>query len=115
MAPDTAVREPDQAPQAPAIHQIDDHKFAVSGQVDSSSVLALRAEGERLIGACQPEQNLCIDLADLATASSIVLSLLLCWQRQATARKVTLQYSGVGERLRALASLSNLDKHLSGF
>ncbi|WP_166254071.1 STAS domain-containing protein [Marinobacter salicampi] len=115
MASATAVLEPDQIPQAPAIRQLSDHKLAVSGQVDASSVLPLRAEGERLIGACQPEQNLCIDLAELATASSIVLSLLLCWQRQATARKITLQYSSVGERLHALASLSNLDKHLSGF
>ncbi len=90
-------------------------RLALSGEVTAASVLALRAEGERLIRAAAAAGNtaLVIDLAGLATASSIVLSLLLCWQRLARSQGLALTFTGTAERLRSLASLSSLEAHLS--
>lgn len=97
-------------------------QLMVTGVVDADNVLALRAEGERLIQFSQSAsqsgisgQTVTVRLDDLATASSIVLSLLLSWQRAALSRHRQLVFSGVSDRLRSLAALSGLHRHLSGF
>lgn len=98
--------------EAPRV-EIIDSALTVSGDVDTESVLALRRKGEQLIKTVN--QDLVVDLGSLRTAHSVVLSMLLCWQRLANARGVALSYRGVSDRLASLAALSNLDDQLSGF
>lgn len=99
---------------APSLAVTDPGRLALTGEVTAASVLALRAEGERQIRAARQagQDELTIDLAGLATASSIVLSLLLCWHRLARSEGLGLTFTGTSERLRSLASLSSLDTHL---
>ena len=98
--------------QAPHVEMIDS-TLTVTGDVDVASVLPLRREGERLINTV--DTNLMVDLGSLRTAHSVVLSMLLCWQRLANSRGISLTYHGVSDRLASLAALSNLDDQLSGF
>lgn len=99
-----------------------DDQLVVTGIVDPDNVIALRAEGERLIRASRPvaqtdgsDPVVTVRLDELDTASSVVLSLLLNWQRVALSQNRQLVFSGVSERLRSLAALSGLHRHLSGF
>ncbi|AOY87095.1 NTP-binding protein [Marinobacter salinus] len=93
--------------------QLRDHALVVTGEVTADTVVGLRKEGEKLIGTVAAD--LVVDLENLAEAHSIVLSLLLCWQRLAGQRGIALSYRGVSDRLASLAALSNLDDQLVGF
>lgn len=86
------------------------NRLSVTGDIRPGNVVAIRNEGERLIAAQQ--QGLVIDLSGLGAAHSVVLSLLLCWLRLAGSRQQAMHLEGMGDRLRSLAALSGLDKHL---
>ncbi|MEX0606083.1 MAG: STAS domain-containing protein [Marinobacter sp.] len=98
---------------APSIRLRSEGTLAVSGEVTADNVVALRQEGERQLAAsgCDVE----ITLAGVENAHSILLSLLLCWQRAAKVREQKLIYSGMSERLSSLSALSGLSQHLPGF
>ena len=107
---------------APRITAGDSGCLVVTGEVTAGSVRALRAEGERLVGSSRSGSQsrggyseVCIDLQGVATASSIVLSLLMCWQRFALSQGINIRFTGISDRLHSLASLSGLDRQLSGF
>ena len=85
----------------------------VTGDVDADTVLALRKQGEQEIQ--QADGTLEVDLSVLGTAHSVVLSMLLCWQRLALSRHCHLSFTGASERLRSLAALSNLQDQIPGF
>ncbi|MBN7771210.1 STAS domain-containing protein [Marinobacter daepoensis] len=85
----------------------------VTGVVTAENVVALRQQGEQEIR--QAGGVLEIDLSGLETAHSVVLSLLLCWQRLALRQDCQLSFSGASERLRSLAALSNLQEQIPGF
>ena len=87
-------------------------RLDVSGDITPANVLAIRSEGERLITG--QNKSLVVDLAGLGAAHSVVLSLLLCWMRLARSRDQGLRLEGAGDRLRSLAALSGLDRHLPG-
>jgi phospholipid transport system transporter-binding protein len=93
--------------------QLSDGALAVSGEVTPDTVVSLRNEGEKLIRSVSGD--LVIDLDGLVTAHSVVLSMLLCWQRLAHQAGITLSFRGVSGRLASLAALSNLDDQLVGF
>lgn len=97
---------------APRVEMIDS-ALTVSGEVDVDSVVALREQGEKLLKTVSVD--LVVDLGNLETAHSVVLSLLLCWQRLANRRGISISYRGVSARLASLAALSNLDDQLTGF
>jgi phospholipid transport system transporter-binding protein len=97
------------APQA----QLADGVLVVTGEVSADTVVALRKQGEKLIGTASG--NLVVDLDGLVTAHSVVLSMLLCWQRLAHQAGISLSFRGVSGRLASLAALSNLDDQLAGF
>ena len=99
--------------QAPARATLAGNTLTVSGAIDPLNVLAVRKEGEALIASAAG--NLTVDLSAMGSAHSVVLSLLLCWQRHAAARGHALVFTGVRDRLVSLASLSNLDDQLPGF
>ncbi len=98
---------------AQATVALDDNRLTVSGNIDPLTVVALRKEGDGLI--LGSKADLVVDLAAMSTAHSVVLSLLLCWQRLARGRSQTLHFTGVSERLASLAALSGLDEQLPGF
>ncbi|MDR9426017.1 MAG: STAS domain-containing protein [Marinobacter sp.] len=87
--------------------------LAVAGEIDADSVIALRARGEQLIR--QATGPLTVDLSELASAHSVVLSMLLCWQRQAQQIERPLTFRGASSELLSLAALSNLQKEIPGF
>ena len=93
--------------------RLTDGVLLVTGEVSADTVVALRRRGEALIGAAAG--NLVVDLDGLATAHSVVLSMLLCWQRLAHQAGIALSFRGVSGRLASLASLSHLDDQLAGF
>ena len=93
--------------------QLSDGVLIVSGEVTPDTVVSLRNEGEKLIRSVS--RDLVIDLDGLVTAHSVVLSMLLCWQRLAHQTGITLSFRGVSSRLASLAALSNLDDQLTGF
>jgi phospholipid transport system transporter-binding protein len=93
--------------------QLSDGALLVSGEVTADSVISLRKEGERLIRSASAD--LAIDLGGLVTAHSVVLSMLLCWQRLANQTGISLSFRGVSGRLASLAALSNLDSQFEGF
>lgn len=98
---------------AQATVTLENDRLAVSGGIDPLAVLALRKEGERLILASKADLE--VDLTAMSTAHSVVLSLLLCWQRLARSHGQTLRFAGVSERLGSLAALSGLEEQLPGF
>jgi len=97
---------------APSV-ELTGQTLSVAGNVDAETVLSLRKQGERLLGTAQGPVT--VDLTGLATAHSVVLSLLLCWQRLAAGRGLTLTFQGASDRLLSLAALSNLDSQIPGF
>lgn len=100
-------------PVGPSISPHGDGALVVVGHVTADNVVALRKEGERQLRTLGSEVE--IDLTGVENAHSIMLSLLLCWQRAAIARHQKLCYSGISDRLFSLCALSGLSEHLPGF
>jgi phospholipid transport system transporter-binding protein len=97
---------------APAV-ELSGNTLVVTGDVNADSVIALRKQGEQLISAATGP--LTVDLSGLATAHSVVLSMLLCWHRLAAGNKHSLTFQGASDRLLSLAALSNLEDQIPGF
>ncbi|MDO3720363.1 STAS domain-containing protein [Marinobacter sp. chi1] len=87
--------------------------LSVAGEVNAETVMSLRSRGEALIRSAR--SPLAVDLAGLEAAHSVVLSMLLCWQRAAGESGATLTFQNASDRLRSLAALSNLDRQIPGF
>ena len=82
--------------------------WRLCGRVASDNALALRAEGEHLLAGCGAGGVVNLDLSELEAADSAPVSLLLCWQRQATRTQITLKFTAISESLRALLELYGL-------
>lgn len=93
--------------------ELSEGALVVSGEVTPDTAVGLRKEGEKMIRSASAD--LVIDLDSLVTAHSVVLSMLLCWQRLARQKGISLSFRGVSGRLASLAALSNLDDQLAGF
>ena len=87
--------------------------LTVDGEADAMDAADLRRRGEVLLA--RAEGDITVDLAKLTSASSSLLSVLLCWQRFAGQRSLNLRFDHPGERLLALAALANLNDALPGF
>jgi phospholipid transport system transporter-binding protein len=85
----------------------------VEGEADATAAAGLRQRGEVLLAGAKGD--ITVDLAKLASASSSLLSVLLCWQRFARERSLNLRFDHPGDRLTALAALANLNDSLPGF
>ncbi|BES70743.1 hypothetical protein RE428_17610 [Marinobacter nanhaiticus D15-8W] len=97
--------------QAPALVEKDPEGcLKLSGTVLEPDVRAVRKEGERLLGEWGSGECT-VDVAGLNNASSVVLSLMLCWKREAIRRNIELRFEGANERLRDLAEMS----HVAGY
>ncbi len=84
---------------------LDGEVLRVEGHIDAGNADAVCAEGERLL-AGQPVSR--IDLAALASASTLVVAVLLRWARAAAAGGRTLQLANVPEKCRAIIAVSGL-------
>lgn len=100
-------------PAAPGV-VLEGNTLLVTGEVDALNAPALRRQGAELI-ATAPGSGLTVDLAGLATASSVLLSLLLCWQRAGVARDLSLSFTGASADLAELARLNGVAAVLPGF
>ena len=90
-----------------------DNMLTIDGEADAMAAAGLRQRGEVLLAGAKGD--ITVDLARLASASSSLLSVLLCWQRFASERSLNLRFDHPGERLLALAALANLNDALPGF
>lgn len=93
--------------------ELNNQVLSVTGDVAVDQVVTLRKEGEKLIGTAA--NSLIIDLSGLETAHSVILSMLLCWQRYARQKGLSLTFQGVSDRLASLAALGSIDEQLGGF
>lgn len=96
-----------------SVAKADGAVLSVRGLVTADNVVALRREGERLLQSLESPVE--VSLTKLESAHSIVLSLLLSWQRLAQSQRQAIVFTGISERLRSLSALSGLHQHLSGF
>lgn len=88
-------------------------RLTLSGRVIEPEITGLRQEGEKWLSTLSGGQCV-VDLAAVETASSIFLSLLLCWRRQAHSQGLDIRFDDANERLQALAVMSQVDDQLPG-
>lgn len=92
---------------APAISAIAGG-LALRGSVSAANVQGLRRQGESLMAGMAGGQALTIDLSGLLSASSVLLSLLLCWGRYASSLGQDVSFEGASADLRELAQLNGV-------
>ena len=79
----------------------DGDRLRVRGSITLADVTRWREEGLALID----RDGLIVDLAGVEEADSSALSLLLEWQRAASARGLTLAYENLPENMASLADV----------
>ncbi|MDP3814641.1 lipid asymmetry maintenance protein MlaB [Pseudomonas sp.] len=90
-----------------AISELAPGVLQLAGELDYLSAPALREQGARLIGASQG--GVCvIDCASVAKSSSVGLSLLLAFMRDASAAGKSLSVRGLPEDMREIAGVCGL-------
>lgn len=95
------------------IRQVEPGAFALSGVLDYQSGPAVRAAGAKLIRAAHGD-NICLDCSGVVRSSSVGLSLLLCFIRDAHACGKRLQIAGMPAEMQQIAGVSGVDKLLAG-
>lgn len=84
---------------------VEGETLRVEGRIDADNADAVCAEGERLLAGNRLSR---IDLAALASASTLVVAVLLRWARAAAARGQTLRLANVPDKCRAIIAVSGL-------
>ncbi|MFW5824289.1 MAG: STAS domain-containing protein [Marinobacter sp.] len=92
----------------------DGNRLALAGGVTADNVAGLRQQGEAWLASLPPASSAVVDLSAVASASSLLLSLLLCWQRAAVRQSLELSFSGAPEDLMALSRLNGVSRWLTG-
>ena len=87
--------------------KISPEQWSLQGSVGLDNVVALRAEGERQLLQSQ-DADIELDLSQLQALDSSPLTLLLCWQRCASANSKTLRLRGANTALQTLLQLYGL-------
>ena len=86
--------------------------WLLSGDLDPRSGVMLRQAG---LAAVVQSKELCrIDFSGVTSVTSVALSLILCWSRQAQQDAVVLQFDNIPDGLYAIAELSDLGSLLDG-
>ncbi|CAM3913388.1 Toluene-tolerance protein TtgE [Pseudomonas reidholzensis] len=85
----------------------------LAGVLDFRSGPALRKEGKALIGA-SGEQRLVLDCSAVVKSSSVGLSLLLAFMRDAQAAGKSWELRGMPEDMREIAEVYDLEEVLAG-
>ncbi|MDH1632778.1 STAS domain-containing protein [Pseudomonas mosselii] len=87
--------------------------LALAGVLDYRSGPALRKQGKALVAACR-EPRLVLDCSAVVKSSSVGLSLLLGFMRDAQAAGKTWELRGIPEDMREIAGVYDLDEVLAG-
>ncbi len=94
--------------------KIADGRLELSGQITADNAVSLRRQGEGWIASLAPEAQVAVDLTAVTSASSLLLSLLLCWGRAAKTRSQQLTFEGASDHLLELARLNGVAGWLTG-
>ncbi|MCP5162994.1 MAG: STAS domain-containing protein [Hahellaceae bacterium] len=94
--------------------ELESGRLRLSGILDDNNILGIRQWGERQIkaGVAEGMSGLIIDLAELESAQSQVLSLLLCWIRSANGKGSDVKIENAPLKLQEVARVSGLDAFL---
>ena len=90
---------------------IDGDLARIEGDIDFSTVLALRDAGDKWLKAEAPQQCR-LDLSRVDECNSAATALLLDWLRTAATLDKSLSIDNVPERLRALMRLAGIEDML---
>lgn len=94
--------------------EADGSRLVLAGRITAGNVSAVRRRGGGWLATLSPGASARVDLAAVTTASSVVLSLLLCLRRRAGQRQVTLTFAGTPEDLVGLSRLNGVSRWLTG-
>lgn len=86
-----------------------DGRCALRGPITVTNVVALLADGDRILTAAE----VTVDLAGVTEVDSAAVSLLLEWRRQATRRGGTIRFVNLPDNLTSLARLYGVTELLS--
>lgn len=89
-------------------------RLELAGRVTADNVAELRRQGESWLAERASGAAVTIDLSSVSTASSLLLSLLLCWRRAASRQSMTLTFEGAPEQLLELSRLNGVSRWLTG-
>lgn len=89
------------------------NRFALSGRITADNVLAVRKRGEAWLASLPSGTSARVDLSAVTTASSVLLSLLLCLHRRAGRQQVTLDFIGTPDDLSGLSRLNGVSRWLT--
>ena len=95
------------------IEQQSDGHLTLSGVLDYRSGVALRAQGKQLITQ-QVVQHLVLSCAEVEKSSSVGLSLLLAFKRDAQLLGKTLRIENLPSDMQKIAQVSELQEILMG-
>ncbi|EGV30985.1 Sulfate transporter/antisigma-factor antagonist STAS [Thiorhodococcus drewsii AZ1] len=89
---------------------VESGRWRLAGTMDFTTVPRLATAGERLFKDSGPAPGgaLILDLAEVESANSAGLALLLEWSDMARARGIHLSYANVPDSLLRIAAFSNL-------
>ncbi len=88
--------------------------LSLSGRITADNVVALRDQGEQWLARHGDGGAVTVDLTGVESASSVLLSLLLCWHRAAASEGLQLHYAGVSGDLAELSRLNGVSRWLTG-
>lgn len=92
----------------------DGARLTLQGRITAGNVLGVRRRGEGWLATLAPGTQAVIDLSALTSASSVLLSLLLCLHRCAGRRRVEISFVQVPDDLSGLAQLNGVSRWLTG-
>ena len=92
------------------IRSVGPDDIRVSGDLNFTSVLGLRYQGELLIA--EAPGSLSVDFSGVNSSGSAAVSLMMCWLRTARAQGKTVRFTGVPELLQRIIAVSGLAEHL---
>lgn len=90
-----------------ALQQSEGQGLKLSGAVDGKDINNLRIQGDRMI--TRAGDRIILDLGELETVSSIVLSLLLVWMKRAQSLGKVLVIRNIPDRLFDMARVGGLE------
>lgn len=92
----------------------DGNRLALTGRVTADNAQTLRNSGEAWLASLSASARATVDLAAVTSASSVLLSLLLCLHRRADQQQVTLTLEHVSDELAELSRLNGVSRWLTG-
>jgi phospholipid transport system transporter-binding protein len=95
-----------------AVREAGPGELRLSGVIDYRSGAALRKHGQALINA-SPVQSLVLDCSEVKKSSSVGVSLLLAYTRDAIAAGKTLQIRALPADMRQIGEVCGLSKILA--